>query len=198
MGITKQEWEEARQDQLQALRKAQWGLTISGGNKIYYLTDIDVSHGIQHNRPTTSQTTYYSKYPFHIHNGLPSYYSGSCTCSFAERDDLEYVDEDCVDDVESPADLDFSDDPIFTETGNAIYNSAYIDGFIQWLHDDTIKTLRVSRRITIPVGILGEIQWDVDYNIVDGETIKITFNWEQLQNHSVTTTGTGTNVNGTT
>lgn len=185
MGITRQEWEEARQQQLETLRKQYWGMSISGGGKTYFLTDIDVSHGVQHNRPTTSQTTYYSKYPFHIHNGLPNYYSGSCTCSFAERDDLEYVDEDCIDDIEDISDVDFSDDPVFTEEGYAIYNSAYVDSFIQWLHDDTQKTLQLTRRISIPVGILGEVQWDIDYNIVDGESIKITFNWEQLANHTV-------------
>ena len=161
-------------------------MNISGGGKTYFLTDIDVSHGVQHNRPTTSQTTYYSKYPFHIHNGLPSYYSGSCTCSFAERDDLEYVDEDCIDDIDNVSEMDFSDDPIFNEEGHAVYNSAYVDEFIQWLHNDQQKTLQLTKRISIPVGILGEVQWDIDYNIVDGETIKITFNWEQLANHTVT------------
>ena len=185
MGITKQEWEEEREQQLQALRKEQWGVRISDGLKTYFLQDVDVSHGVQHNRPTASQTTYYSKYPFHIHNGLPSYYSGSCSCSFAESNDFENLDEDCIDDVESVEDLDFSDDPIFTETGNAIYNSKYIDEFIQWLHDDKVKTLTLSKHIQILVGILGEIQWDLDYNITDGETIKISFNWEQLNNHTI-------------
>jgi hypothetical protein len=91
--------------------------------------------------------------------------------------------------VDDPSELefefDFSDNPIYEETGNYIYNTAYVDGFVQWLHDDTVKTLQLTKNMSIPVGILGEIQWDRDYSIENGETVRITFNWEQLDDATI-------------
>jgi hypothetical protein len=39
--------------------------------------------------------------------------------------------------------------------------------------------------MSIPVGILGEIQWDRDYSIENGESVRITFNWEQLDDATI-------------
>ena len=64
-----------------------------------FATNVKISVGIQHNRPTSSQTTYNSKYPYHIHTGKPSYYSGSCTITYSNDDDDEEID-DCEQYVE--------------------------------------------------------------------------------------------------
>ena len=71
-----------------------WGIEIWDATGRHYYTEVNISEDIQHNRPTTSQTTYNSKYPFHIHNGKASYYSGSCTATFIDNtDNCEYDNE---------------------------------------------------------------------------------------------------------
>ena len=201
----KEEYQKQKEKALRKYRMSIWSAEIGNYSIIsdseanYYLVEVDISHSVQHNRPTVSQLAYNSKYPFHIHNGQPNYYSGSCTCSFNEKiddedDDYDIPDNPCeelqqLESVDDPSELefefDFSDNPIYEETGNYIYNTAYVDGFVQWLHDDTVKTLQLTKNMSIPVGILGEIQWDRDYSIENGETVRITFNWEQLDDATI-------------
>lgn len=181
MGIPRQEWEEARQEHIQEVRREMWGIKIWDSTGVWYYTNIDISHSVQHNRPTVSQLAFNSQYPFHIHNGKPSYYSGSCTASFSEDANYDETDDDCIEMSEEELDnIDWSEDYIFAEDGSVIYNSKYVNSFVKWLHNDKIKYLQLTKSIIIPIGIMGEIQWDCDYNIQNGESIKVSFNWEQL------------------
>lgn len=144
-----------------------WGIKIWDDTGRYYYTEVDITQNIQHNRPTESVVGYNSQYPFHIHNGIASYFSGSCSGNFSDN-----KSGDCPEDYN----FDYRED----SQGNIIYNTKYLTGFIKWLHNDHVKHLQLAETLVIPVGILGEIKWDVEHSIEDGYTTKVSFDWEQL------------------
>lgn len=148
-------------------REKLWGIKIWDDTGNYFYTEVDISQSVQHNRSTESQIGYNQKYPFHTHNGKASYFSGSCSGNFSDN-----KSGDCYED--------YNFGWRNTETGEVIYNTKYQTAFIKWMHNDHIKQLQLSEDLVIPVGILGEIQWDTEKSIDDGHTCKITFNWEQL------------------
>ena len=143
-----------------------YGIKIWDSTGNYFYTEVDVNQSIQHNRPTESQVVYNSKYPYHIHNGKANYFSGTCSGNFSEN--------------QGECDTDYNFDYRIDGQGNVIYNTIYVATFVKWLHNDRIKHLQLAENFIIPVGILGEVQWDVEHSIEDGETTKVTFNWEQL------------------
>lgn len=144
-----------------------WGIKIWDSTGIYYYTEVNISQSIQNNRPTQSQVGLNSKYPFHTHNGIANYFSGSCSGNFSDNKSGE---------CESDYNFDYRID----RNGNYIYNTKYIAGFVKWLHNDRVKQLQLAETLVIPVGILGEVTWSVDKSIEDGETTQVSFNWEQL------------------
>ena len=143
-----------------------YGIKIWDSTGNYFYTEVDVNQSIQHNRPTESQVVYNSKYPYHIHNGKANYFSGTCSGNFSEN--------------QGECDTDYNFDYRIDGQGNVIYNTIYVATFVKWLHNDRIKHLQLAENFIIPVGILGEVQWGVEHSIEDGETTKVTFNWEQL------------------
>lgn len=150
-----------------AEREKLWGIKIWDSTGIYYYTEVDISTGLQHNRPTESQIGYNRKHPFHTHNGKAFYFSGNCSGNFSDNKSGECYE-------------DYNFDWRVDSNGNYIYNTKYLTGFVKWMHNDHIKYLQLSEDLVIPVGILGEINWDTEKSIDDGYTCKITFNWEQL------------------
>ena len=144
-----------------------WGVKIWDATGIYYYTEVNVSQSVQHNRPTGSQVGYNSLYPFHTHNGIASYWSGSCSGNFSDN-----KSGDCYED--------YNFDYRQNLDGSYTYNTKYLAGFIKWLHNDLTKQLQLSESLVIPVGILGEIQWDTEHTIDDGEDVTISFDWEQV------------------
>lgn len=144
-----------------------WGIKIWDDTGIYYFTEVDISQDLQHNRPTESQIGYNSQFPFHTHNGIASYFSGSCSGNFSDN-----KSGDCYEDYN----FDFRVD----KNGNYIYNTKYQTGFIKWMHNDRIKHLQLSEDLVIPVGILGEIGLSAEKSIDDGYSCKVSFSWEQL------------------
>ena len=122
-----------------------------------YKARLNISETIQHNRPTSSQVTMNSKYPFHIHSGKPSYYSGSCTATFVDNNDCYVTSE--------------------TDIAEFNYKIA------EWLHNDRVKYLKYSDKTIFPVGILEtvEISSEADKTINDKYNTTIKFEWEQLQ-----------------
>ena len=137
-----------------------WGIEIWDATGRHYYTEVNVNEDIQHNRPTSSQTTYNSKYPFHIHNGKASYYSGSCTATFIDNtDNCEYDNEKAKEKA-----------------------AEYTTNIVEWLHNDLTKYLKLSQDFILPVGILGEVKCSIESNntIDDPFDTKVTFEWEQL------------------
>ncbi len=137
-----------------------WGIEIYDATGKHYYTDVNINESIQHNRPTSSQTTYYSKYPYHIHTGKASYYSGSCTATFADN-----IDE-CKYDNEQAKKM----------------SAEYTTGIIEWLHNDLVKYLKLSKDFIIPVGILDAVKEDIESNstIDDPYKTTVSFDWEQV------------------
>lgn len=129
-----------------------------------YKARLNIDETVQHIRPTSSQITMNSKYPFHIHNGKASYFAGSCTATFTDNVDECYVTSE--DDV-----------------------TAFNCAILEWLHNDTIKTLRFNNSGTqFQVGILEtvEITASSEYSPGNRSTndkynSAIKFSWEQLQ-----------------
>lgn len=127
-----------------------------------YISRLNIDEMAEHNRPTTSQITMNSKYPFHIHNGLASYYSGTCTGTFVDQDEDCYV------------------------TSNSKVTEFNLK-ILEWLHDDTIKYLEFTDGTTIPVGITETVELSSsdnnnsnDKSIDNKFTVTIKFSWEQL------------------
>ena len=136
-----------------------WGIKIWDASG-YYMSEIDISQKGQHNRPTGSEKPINSKCPKHTHNGLTSYWSGTCTANFSDNKSGE-----------CKSDYNFGDG-----------NVKYVVDFIEWLHNDLVKYLQLSEDFIIPVGILETVTWDVENKstIDDGFSITVSFDWEQL------------------
>ena len=136
-----------------------WGIKIWDASG-YYMSEIDISQKVQHKRPTGSTELFNGKYPKHTHNGLPSYWLGSCTANFSDNKSGE-----------CPSDYNFGEG-----------NVKYVADFIEWLHNDLVKYLQLSEDFIIPVGILETISWDVENKstVDDGFSITVSFDWEQL------------------
>lgn len=136
-----------------------WGIKIWDASG-YYLSEINVDQKIQHKRPTSSNELFNSKFPKHTHNGLPSYWTGSCSANFSDN-----KSGDC------PEDYNFGEG-----------NVKYVADFVEWLHNDLVKYLQLSEDFIIPVGILDTVTWDVESGntVDDGYAITISFDWEQL------------------
>ena len=143
-----------------------WGIKIWDATGHYYYTEVDISTDLKHNRPTDSQVAYGSKFPYHIHNGLPSYFSGSCSGNFSDNQSTECYEEYNFDENHIGEDI--------------VYNTIYMTGFMKWLHNDYTKYLQLSENLVIPVGILGEVSLSTTHSIDDGYDCKISFDWEQL------------------
>lgn len=158
------------------------GIEIWDSTGRYYVSVANINNDMQHNRPTSSNLTYNNKYPFHIHDGMPNYFSGSCTATFMENctsatfDEIQKIIEEgkqegvqycCPEDVM---------DAIEGEAATFEFS------FIEWLHNDHVKYLRIVRDWVFPVGILETIDVNIDdsYTADDPWNLTITFNWEQL------------------
>lgn len=122
----------------------------------HYKARMNINETIQHNRPTSSQITMNSKYPFHIHSGKPSYYSGSCTATFVDNNDCYVTSE--------------------SEVAEFYYRIA------EWLHNDRVKYLKYSDNTIFPVGILEivEISSESDKTVNDKYNTTVKFDWEQI------------------
>lgn len=153
-------------------RQKLWGIKI-WDSVDYYFTEVDISQSVQNNRPTSSQVAYGSKYPYHTHNGKPNYLSGSCSGNFSDNKSTDCYEE-----------YNFDENHIGEDV---VYNVDYQLQFIKWLHNDRTKFLQLSERLVIPVGILGEVQWDTERSVEDGHTCKVSFNWEQIDDEFVLT-----------
>lgn len=138
-----------------------WGIEIYDATGKHYYSEVKISESIQHNRPTSSQTTYDSKYPYHIHTGKPSYYSGSCTATFIENaeDECTYEDENLAEKA-----------------------AEFTAGMLEWLHNDLIKYIKFSENFIVPVGILETVKGDFESGstIDDPWETSVSFDWEQL------------------
>ncbi len=137
-----------------------WGIEIWDATGKHYYTDVNINENIQHNRPTSSQTTYFNRYPYHIHSGLPSYYSGSCTATFADNvNECDYDNEQAKRKA-----------------------AEYTANIMEWLHNDLTKYLKLSDDFIVPIGILETVEgeFDSDSTIDDPWETKVSFNWEQL------------------
>ena len=128
-----------------------WG---GGGS---YVARLNIDETVQHNRPTSSQITMNSKYPFHVHNGKASYYSGSCTATFVDNNDCYVTSEEDV--------------------------AGFYFRLAEWLHNDSMKFIQFSDNTIIPVGILEtvEISTKSDKTINDKYNTIVKFDWEQLR-----------------
>lgn len=135
-----------------------YGCEIWDASGKYYVSVSNVKNSMQHNRPTSSNVTYNSKYPFHVHDGMASYYSGSCSAKFAENTDCPI------------------DDMTEDKAGKFVLD------FVEWLHNDLVKYLRVSKDTVIPCGILDTVNIDIDNDesLDDLWSTTVSFNWEQL------------------
>lgn len=120
---------------------------------IYYAR-MNINESIQHNRPTSSQTTMNSKYPFHIHNGEPSYFSGSCTATFVDNNGCYVTSE--------------------SDVASFNYKIA------EWLHNDRVKYLQYSNSTVFPVGILDTVKIDTKDTVDNKYDTTVTFDWEQI------------------
>lgn len=144
-----------------------WGIKIWDATGNYFYTEVDISQSVQHNRPTSSVIGYNSQYPFHIHDGIASYFSGSCKGNFSENQSGE-------------CESDYNFDYRILPNGSYVYNIDYMKTFVKWLHNDLVKHLQLSENLVIPVGILGEVQWETNNSLDDGYSCSVSFNWEQL------------------
>lgn len=144
-----------------------WGIKIWDATGNYFYTEVDISTDVQHNRPTGSQVGYNQLYPYHTHNGIASYFSGSCSGNFSDNQSGECYE-------------DYNFDYRVDSHGNYIYNTKYIKSFVKWLHNDLTKQLQLSEDFIIPVGILGEVKWSTDHSVDDGYSCKVSFDWEQI------------------
>ena len=121
----------------------------------HYKARMNINETLQHNRPTSSQVTLNSKYPYHIHDGKPSYYSGSCTATFVDNNDCYVTSEEDVAE--------------FNET------------IAEWLHNDKTKFLKYSDKTVFPVGILSTVEIsNSNSTINDKYDTVIKFEWEQI------------------
>lgn len=138
-----------------------WGIEIYDATGRHYYSEINVSESIQHNRPTSSQTTYDSKYPYHIHSGKPSYYSGSCTATF-----IENAEDECIYDNENLS----------------AKAAEFTAGMLEWLHNDLVKYIKFSENFIVPVGILETVKADFESGatIDDPWETSVSFDWEQV------------------
>ena len=124
-------------------------------NSAHYKARMNINETLQHNRPTSSQVTLNSKYPYHIHDGKPSYYSGSCTATFVDNNDCYVTSEEDVAE--------------FNET------------IAEWLHNDKTKFLKYSDKTVLPVGILSTVEISNSNNTInDKYDTVIKFDWEQI------------------
>lgn len=136
----------------------------------HYIARLNISESIQHNRPLSSQLTVNNKYPFHIRNGMPFYYSGKCGATFVDNEKDEEEEDEC----EDPTTDDYTN-----EDGKvADFNYA----FAEWLHNGRQKYLKYSENRVFTVGILDpiEITTEQDSTIDDKYNSKVEFGWEQI------------------
>lgn len=149
-------------------------ITITDATGKVYVARLNINESIQHNRPTSSQLTINSKYPYHIHNGVPFYYSGQCAATFVDNTDEEEDDKDeCEEESVSTSD--------YTNEEGKVADFNY--EFAEWLHNGLVKYLNYSENKTLHVGILEtvEITTEQDSTIDDQYNSKVVFNWEQIE-----------------
>ena len=144
-----------------------------------FATNVKISVGIQHNRPTSSQTTYNSKYPYHIHTGKPSYYSGSCTITYSNDDEDEEEIDDCDQYVEEY--IEALENGTMRADELVKYSNLGFE-ISEWLHNDLTKYLVIAENITIPIGILGEVKFDISttQKLDELPECSFSFDWEQV------------------
>ena len=142
-----------------------WGLRIWDSDGDYY-TEVAVNHDLNHVVPTDVIEGMNAKYPFVIYNGEPFYYKGSASGNFSDNKSGE-------------CESDYNFDERVDENGVHHYNVSYIDKFVKWLHNKKLKYIKFSDALIIPVRISGDIQWQTEKSIDDGQDCKITFEWVQ-------------------
>ena len=134
-----------------------------------YKARLNIDETLQHIRPTASQITLNSKYPYHIHNGKASYFAGSCTATFTDNENKE---DECYDYVTSADDV-------------AMFNYK----ILEWLHNGETKTLRFHKsNEQFKVGILETVEITANREYTPGGNATtndkynsaIKFSWEQI------------------
>lgn len=147
-------------------REKLWGIKIWGDDGHYFYTEVEISQSLTHYVPTEATDPYNSQYPWVTHNGIASYYKGSCTGNFSDNQSTDCYEE-----------YNF-DENIIGE--KVIYNTIYMNTFIKWLHNRKTKYLQLSENMVIPIAVLDSIQWETEKSIDDGHTCKVSFDWVQV------------------
>lgn len=145
----------------------------------HYIARLNISESIQHNRPMSSQLTINSRYPYHIHNGAPFYYSGQCAATFVDNEEDE--DEEEEDECEEET-VDVDD---YTNKEGEVADFNY--EFAEWLHNGLVKSLKYSENKILYVGILEtvEITTEQDSTIDDKYNSKVVFHWEEISDGQI-------------
>ena len=130
-----------------------YGVRLTDATGKVYYTEVEVKHGLTHNKNVQVHFPIDSETPYHTTIGKQSYWSGTITGAFENNEG------------ECEHDYQFGD-------------TAYRIEFIEWLHNGLVKTMYLSESFIIPVMILSEINVETD-NTVDDLIVKTTFQWNQ-------------------
>lgn len=144
------------------------GVKIWDSSGQYYYTEVDLSESFNYKSKTQSVVTQNSKYPYIIHQGKALYWTGTVSGNFSDNKSGE-------------CDNDYN-----------FYNLSYKLTFVEFLKNGLTKNIQFnwdeenpSQNFIMPVGIVDDVGVEVETNINQGHSVKVTFNWEQVDDRIV-------------